>query len=91
MHAVGNTVQRGRVAWRRMARLASLTVFVICAMTLSAEAGRIDAAKDATTAPVPTLKCPVKIVPKCKPGEKPYCAEFSGNCCRAISCQAKKK
>jgi len=90
MHAVRITVQRGRVAWRRVAGLASLTMFVVCAMTLSADAGRIDTAKGETTAPVPALKCPVKIVPKCKPGEKPYCAVFSGNCCRAISCQAKK-
>jgi hypothetical protein len=90
MHAVRRPAERGMVASRRVAALATLTMFVVCAVTVSAEARRIDAAKGEASAPVPRLRCPVKIVPKCKPGEKPYCADFSGNCCRAISCQVKK-
>ena len=80
----------GRARFRCAARSASLAIFAICAAAFSAEAGRIDGSQLGTMAPVPTLKCPPKIVPKCKPGEKPYCAEFSGKCCRAISCRKTK-
>jgi hypothetical protein len=74
----------------RMATCVSLAGLVLCAAAIHAEAGRIDGAQLGTAAPVPTLKCAPKIVPKCKPGEKPYCAEFSGKCCRAVSCRKPK-
>lgn len=70
--------------------LVSLAILMICATALRAEAGRIDGAPPRTATPVPTLKCLPKIVPKCKPGEKPYCASFSGKCCRAVSCRKSK-
>ena len=76
--------------FRRVTARASLAVLAICAAAFSAEAGRIDGSQLGTAAPVPTLKCPPKIVPKCKPGEKPYCAEFSGKCCRAVGCRKTK-
>jgi hypothetical protein len=62
----------------------------MCAATVYVEAGRIDGSPFGTATPIPTLKCSPKIVPKCKPGEKPYCAEFSGKCCRAVSCRKTK-
>lgn len=75
---------------RRAAKHASLAMFILHAAAVSAEAGRIDGSRLGTAAPVPALKCPPKIVPKCKRGEKPYCAEFSGKCCRAVSCRKTK-
>jgi hypothetical protein len=77
-------------ALQSVAKRASLAILLMCAAAISAEAGRIDGSQFGTTAPIPTLKCPPKIVPKCKPGEKPYCAEFSGKCCRAVSCRKTK-
>ena len=77
-------------SFRRVTIRASLAVALVCAVVPGTEAGRIDGAQLGTAAPVPTLKCPPKIVPKCKPGEKPYCAEFSGKCCRAVGCRKTK-
>ncbi len=77
-------------ALQRLARRASLAMFIMCAAAVDAEAGRIDGSQPGTATPVPTLKCSPKIVPKCKTGEKPYCAEFTGKCCRAVSCRKTK-
>jgi hypothetical protein len=82
---------KGRLAGlRHHANRASLVAFLLSAAAVSAEAGRIDGSQLGAATPVPTLKCPPKIVPKCKPGEKPFCAEFSGKCCRAVSCRKSK-
>ena len=81
---------KSELGLRCAARCASLAMVVICIATFGAEAGRKDAPPQPPPAPAPMLKCPPKIVPKCKLGEKPYCAELSGKCCRAVSCRVKK-
>jgi hypothetical protein len=65
--------------------------FLMLNAAFGAEAGRIEGAQLGTAAQPPSLGCPPKIVPKCKPGWKPYCAEFSGKCCRTLSCRAPVK
>jgi hypothetical protein len=90
MHEFKAEGQSSLNALQSVTRRASLAVLVICGATVHAEAGRIDGSQLGTAAPIPTLKCPPKIVPKCKPGEKPYCAEFSGKCCRAVGCRKTK-
>lgn len=80
----------GPITSLRAARRATIAMVFICIAAGSVEAGRAEGSLLGTATPVPTLKCPPKIVPKCKPGEKPYCGEFSGKCCRAVSCRKAK-
>lgn len=87
MHDFKARRKGSRTALQRMAKRVRLAMFVLCAAAVHAEAGRIDGSQLGTAAPVPTLKCSPKIVPKCKTGEKPYCADFTGKCCRAVSCR----
>lgn len=88
MHIAKRDGPRRLGCLRPLAERAGIATVLLCAACFSAEAGRIDGAQLGSAAPVPTLSCPPKIVPKCKPGEKPYCAELSGPCCRVVSCRA---